>query len=50
MTVGTTQVLLVTGIARQHIEAQIALFWSVFWVSAVLWVLVAVSPFSTSRL
>jgi len=28
-----------TGLAAQHVEAQIRLFWSVFWISAVLWVL-----------
>ena len=32
-----------TGLAAQHIEAQINLFWSVFWVSVVLWGLIAVS-------
>ncbi len=32
-----------TGLAAQHVEAQISLFWSVFWISAVLWALVAVS-------
>ena len=32
-----------TGIPRQHIEAQIALFWSVFWWTIALWVLIAVS-------
>jgi uncharacterized membrane protein len=32
-----------TGVARQHIEAQIALFWSVFWWTIALWVLIAVS-------
>ena len=32
-----------TGIARQHIEAQIALFWSVFWWTIALWVLIAIS-------
>ncbi|MFC5373119.1 hypothetical protein ACFPIF_11170 [Brevundimonas faecalis] len=32
-----------TGLAAQHIEAQIRLFWSVFWISVILWVLVAVS-------
>ncbi|CAN5375573.1 DUF4870 family protein [soil metagenome] len=31
-----------TGVARQHIEAQIALFWSVFWWTLGLWVIVAV--------
>ena len=32
-----------TGVARQHIEAQIALFWSVFWWTIALWVLIVVS-------
>ena len=32
-----------TGVARQHIEAQIALFWSVFWWTVGLWILVGVS-------
>ncbi|MFC5345993.1 hypothetical protein ACETK8_05090 [Brevundimonas staleyi] len=32
-----------TGVARQHIEAQIALFWSVFWWTFALWVLIAIS-------
>lgn len=32
-----------TGIARQHIEAQIALFWSVFWWTIALWVLILIS-------
>lgn len=32
-----------TGLAAQHIEAQIRLFWSVFWISVILWALVAVS-------
>lgn len=31
------------GLARQHIEAQIALFWSVFWWTAALWVLILIS-------
>ena len=31
-----------TGVARQHIEAQIRLFWSVFWWTIGLWVLVGV--------
>ena len=38
-----------TGLAAQHVEAQIRLFWSVFWISAVLWVLFIIglvtSPF-----
>ena len=32
-----------TGLPRQHIEAQIALFWSVFWWTVALWVLIAIS-------
>ncbi|HEX8470873.1 MAG TPA: hypothetical protein VF633_07165 [Brevundimonas sp.] len=32
-----------TGLARQHIDAQIALFWSVFWWTIGLWVIVAIS-------
>lgn len=32
-----------TGLAAQHIEAQIKLFWSVFWITVVLWGLIAVS-------
>ncbi len=32
-----------TGIARQHMDAQIALFWSVFWWTIALWVLIAIS-------
>ena len=32
-----------TGLAREHIEAQIALFWSVFWWTIILWVLIIVS-------
>jgi uncharacterized membrane protein len=32
-----------TGLARQHMDAQIALFWSIFWWTIVLWVLIAVS-------
>lgn len=32
-----------TGLARQHMDAQIGLFWSVFWWTAALWVLIAVS-------
>ncbi len=31
-----------TGVARQHIEAQIRLFWSVFWWSVLLWIGVVV--------
>jgi len=32
-----------TGLAREHIEAQIVLFWSVFWWTIALWVLIAIS-------
>lgn len=32
-----------TGVARQHIEAQIVLFWSVFWWTLGLWIVVAIS-------
>lgn len=32
-----------TGIARQHIDAQIRLFWSVFWWTIALWVLIFLS-------
>ena len=32
-----------TGLARQHIDAQIALFWSVFWWTIAAWVGVFVS-------
>jgi uncharacterized membrane protein len=31
------------GLARQHIEAQIALFWSVFWWTIACWVAIAVA-------
>lgn len=32
-----------TGVAREHIEAQIKLFWSVFWWTIGLWVVVIIS-------
>lgn len=32
-----------TGIARQHLDAQIGLFWSVFWWTIALWVLIFLS-------
>jgi len=32
-----------TGLARQHLDAQIMLFWSVFWWTIALWVLIAIS-------
>lgn len=31
-----------TGVARQHIDAQIALFWSVIWWTIGLWVLIVI--------
>jgi uncharacterized membrane protein len=36
-----------TGVARQHMDAQIALFWSVFWWTIALWVLIAISVFAS---
>ena len=36
-----------TGVARQHIEAQIALFWSVFWWTIAAWVGIAISAFAS---
>ncbi|WP_298162686.1 hypothetical protein [Brevundimonas sp.] len=36
-----------TGLPRQHIEAQIALFWSVFWWTIALWVLIVISIFAS---
>src|SRR5690606_38621555 len=39
-----------TGLAAQHVEAQIKLFWSVFWISAILWVLVAISAVASAFL
>lgn len=35
-----------TGVPRQHIEAQIALFWSVFWWTIGLWI-IAIACFVT---
>lgn len=32
-----------TGLPRQHIDAQIALFWSVFWWTLGLWIVVGIS-------
>jgi len=32
-----------TGLARQHLDAQIGLFWSVFWWTIALWVLIFLS-------
>lgn len=32
-----------TGVARQHIDAQIALFWSVFWWTVAAWIGIIVS-------
>ncbi len=36
-----------TGVARQHMDAQIGLFWSVFWWTIALWVLIGVSVFAS---
>ena len=36
-----------TGVARQHIDAQIALFWSVFWWTIAAWVGIAVSALAS---
>ena len=36
-----------TGVARQHIEAQIRLFWSVFWWTVAAWVGIIVSAFAS---
>jgi uncharacterized membrane protein len=32
-----------TGVARQHIDAQIRLFWSVFWWTIACWIAIAIS-------
>lgn len=32
-----------TGISRQHIEAQIQLFWSVFWWTVLCWIAIVIS-------
>lgn len=36
-----------TGVARQHIDAQIALFWSVFWWTIAAWVGIFVSALAS---
>ncbi len=36
-----------TGVARQHMDAQIALFWSVFWWTIALWVLIVISSIAS---
>ena len=36
-----------TGVARQHIEAQIALFWSVFWWTIAAWVGIVISALAS---
>lgn len=36
-----------TGVARQHMDAQIALFWSVFWWTIALWVLILISSIAS---
>lgn len=35
------------GVARQHIEAQITLFWSVFWWTIAAWVAIIVSAIAS---
>lgn len=35
------------GVARQHIEAQIALFWTVFWWTIAAWVAIIVSAIAS---
>jgi uncharacterized membrane protein len=32
-----------TGLAREHVEAQIRLFWSVFWWTIACWIAIAIS-------
>lgn len=39
-----------TGMSRQHLEAQIALFWSVFWWTIALWVLIVLSAVASAIL
>ncbi|MDI1282563.1 hypothetical protein [Brevundimonas sp.] len=39
-----------TGIGRAHIEAQIALFWSVFWWTIACWIAIAVSAVASLAL
>lgn len=39
-----------TGVAAQHVEAQIQLFWSVFWWTIGLWILVAISALASAVL
>ena len=39
-----------TGLPRQHIEAQIALFWSVFWWTIATWVLIVISGIASIAL
>ena len=36
-----------TGVARQHIDAQIALFWSVFWWTVAAWVGIVISALAS---
>ena len=36
-----------TGLPRQHIEAQITLFWSVFWWTIATWILIVISAFAS---
>jgi len=39
-----------TGIGRAHIEAQIQLFWSVFWWTVACWIAIAVSALASFAL
>lgn len=39
-----------TGVAAQHVEAQIRLFWSVFWWTIGLWILIAISALASAVL
>lgn len=38
------------GVARQHIEAQIALFWSVFWWTIAAWIAIVISAIASAVL
>lgn len=38
------------GVARQHIEAQIALFWSVFWWTIAAWIGIVISAIASAVL
>ena len=38
------------GVARAHMDAQIQLFWSVFWWTIALWILIAISLLASAIL